>query len=83
MNKLLKISQNRCRPCFMLSNYLNEKGIQHEEALMTDELLAKYDLSGVPVLLLLDEDEQELARTVGFDPENTTEVDELISLLND
>lgn len=78
MKRLLKISKNGCVPCQVLSNYLNDKGVIYEELNVSTipELIETYDITGVPVLILIDDNDQEIDRVVGFNPDA---VDELLA----
>lgn len=80
MSRLVKISKNGCVPCQVLSNYLNDKGVSFEELNVSTspELIETYDITGVPVLILLDDNDQEVDRVVGFNPDAT---DDLLSKL--
>lgn len=82
--RLLKFSQPSCTPCKILSNYLESKNVKYEEINVFEdvEFAAKYGITGgLPVMILLD-DEEVIARTTGFNPGNTSEVDELLSQIN-
>lgn len=76
MNKLLKFYSPTCTPCKVLSNFLNDKEVVYEDIDITvqQEYIDKYGLSSVPVLILLDENEQEIDRAVGFNPDATEEL---------
>lgn len=80
--KLIKISQKTCVPCQILSNYLNDKNVEYEEIDLEDDrsIIKKYDITSVPVLVLLD-GEEVIDSVTGFNPANTSEVDSLISKL--
>lgn len=70
MTKLIKLYKNNCDPCIQLSNFLEEQKIEHESynIMENTDLAVKYGIMSVPVLLLLDEDEQEIKRTFGYKP---------------
>lgn len=78
MNKLLKFSSPTCAPCKMLSNYLNEKGVEYEEIDVFEqvETSSKYGISGVPVLMVVDEEGNTVDQVVGFNP---PAIDELLT----
>lgn len=80
MSKLIKFSKKSCTPCKMVENYLHEKGVNYEEVDVFDrvDLASQYGISGVPVLLLLEEDSI-VDKVVGFNPD---EIDLLLSKLN-
>ncbi|WP_108490823.1 thioredoxin family protein [Bacillus velezensis] len=74
--KLIKLEQPNCNPCNMVSNYLNEVGVEYEIVDVTQEpeVAAQFEVMGVPVTILLNEQE-EVKRSVGFKPK---ELDELL-----
>jgi thioredoxin 1 len=54
-----------------VSNLLNDKGVTYEDinALENDELREKYEIQSVPVLILLDENDNVVDKVNGYDPE--------------
>lgn len=76
--RLIKLEQPNCNPCKMVSNYLNNAGVEYETVDVTQrpEVAAQYQVMGVPVTILLNEQE-EVKRSVGFKP------DDLDDLIND
>lgn len=81
MAKLLKFEKLGCNPCTIVQNLLDDKGIEVEKIMALDEpeLSAKYEIGGLPTLILLDDEGNEIQRTVGFKPD---EIEEIISKLN-
>ncbi|AVB11533.1 Thioredoxin [Bacillus velezensis] len=77
--KIIKLEQPNCNPCKMVSNYLNEVGVEYETVDVTQEpeVAAQFEVMGVPVTILLNEQEEEVNRSIGFKP------DELDALIND
>jgi len=81
--KIIKIGASWCGPCRVLDNKL--KGFNRCEITkydvddMDDELLDKFKVRNVPVTLILDENDNEIAKWVGlFDVnELETKLDEL------
>lgn len=69
MKKIIKFSKDGCVPCQLISNILNDKGIEYEEinALENEEMRIKYEIQSVPVTILLSEDEV-IDRVNGFNP---------------
>ncbi|MCF7618555.1 thioredoxin family protein [Bacillus sonorensis] len=80
--KLIKLEQPSCNPCHLVSNYLNEKGIEYEAIDVTErpEVVAEYGVMGVPVSILLDGEGSEVKRSIGFKPD---ELDERIKNLKE
>ena len=60
------ITQDNCRYCHTVINFLNDREIEYTEINITDqpEAQVKHDIMGTPTVLLFDEDE-EVARTSG------------------
>lgn len=83
MKQLLKFSQPSCTPCKILTSYLHDKYIDYTEIDVFEDLAtsSKYGImGGLPILILL-ENEEVVAKSSGFNPANTSEVDNLISKL--
>ena len=79
--KLVKLFKNNCDPCERVSNYLNDKGVEPNEQhnIMEDmDSAIKYGVMSVPVLILLDEEGNEVQRSIGFKP---NEIEQMISQL--
>jgi glutaredoxin len=68
--KLLVLTQNNCRYCGSIKEYLDSEQVEYETVNMSDhpEYLEKYDVMGAPTILLLD-DEEVITKTTGFNPE--------------
>lgn len=67
---LLVLTQNNCRYCETVKNFLNTEEVEYDVVNMSDqpEYQEKYDVMGAPTILLMDEDEVVL-KTTGFNPE--------------
>lgn len=79
--ELAKFSRANCVPCQMLTQYLNDKGVQYTERQVDEIGMYGLNVMGVPVLLLVDDNDAPLDFVVGFNPSNTSEIDNLISKL--
>lgn len=68
--KLLVLTQNNCRYCGLVKQFLDSEEVEYETVNMSDhpEYLDKYDVMGAPTILLLD-DEEVVAKSTGFDTE--------------
>jgi thioredoxin 1 len=68
--KILVLTQNNCRYCGMVKEYLDNEQVVYETINMSEqpEYQDKYDVMGAPTVLLMDEDEV-IAKTTGFNPE--------------
>lgn len=77
MKKIIKFSKDGCVPCQLISNILNDQGIEYEEinALENEEMREKYEIQSVPVTILLDGDKV-IDRVNGFNP---VAIDSLLS----
>jgi glutaredoxin len=80
MNKLIKFSRVGCAPCVRLENKLLSEDVTFASYDVEDNLeeVAKFGVTAVPTLLLVNENEEVLGRTVGFD---NAAIDELIEKL--
>ncbi|NMV98076.1 thioredoxin family protein [Bacillus velezensis] len=78
--RLIKLEQPNCNPCKMVSNYLNDAGVEYETVDVTQnpEAAAQFEVMGVPVTILLNEQGEEVKRSIGFKP---NELDELLKEL--
>lgn len=80
MTKLIKIYKQNCNPCTMVSGFLDSKEVVYEEfdIMENTNLAVKYGIMSVPVVVLLDDEDNEIARSTGFNP---PELENLISQL--
>ncbi|NUI59265.1 MULTISPECIES: co-chaperone YbbN [Bacillus amyloliquefaciens group] len=78
--RLIKLEQPNCNPCKMVSNYLEQTGVEYEVVDVTQnpEVAAQFGVMGVPVTFLLNEQGEEVKRSIGFKP---NELDELLKEL--
>ncbi|KJR69208.1 thioredoxin family protein [Bacillus velezensis] len=78
--RLIKLEQPNCNPCKMVSNYLEQAGVEYEVVDVTQnpEAAAQFGVMGVPVTFLLNEQGEEVKRSIGFKP---NELDELLKEL--
>ena len=78
--KLLKLETNSCAECKRASAYLDSKGVTYSNVDVSEnpDVAAKYSVMKVPVFLLMDQDENEVDRLLGF---NQSKLDELINKL--
>lgn len=80
--KLIKLSATWCGPCKMLSNTLKEVDLSGYEFVEIDvdeqrDTAMKYNIRGVPVLVVEDDNGNELRRTVGS--KNKTQLQEFLA----
>jgi thioredoxin 1 len=66
---LLVLTQNNCRYCEQVKQFLNNQDVEYETINMSDhpEYQEKYDVMGAPTILLLDDGEV-ITKTTGFNP---------------
>jgi thioredoxin 1 len=78
--KLIKFEKENCPACTMVENVLNEQGVVAEKVnpFENPKLAVKFEISSVPVTILIDEEGNEIQRSRGFNPD---ELQELISKL--
>lgn len=67
---ILVLTQNNCRYCGMVKQYLDDNEVEYDTVNMSDETeyQTKYDVMGAPTIVLLD-DEEVIAKSTGFDPD--------------
>lgn len=78
--KLLKFEKENCPACTMVENFLNDKGVVTEKVnpFSDPKLAVKFGITSVPVTILLDDEENELQRSIGFKPD---QLEDLVSQL--
>lgn len=78
--KIIKFEKESCPACTMVENFLNENNINAEKInpFNDPDKAAKYDIGSVPVTILLDDEGNEIKRSIGFKP---NELEELIKKL--
>lgn len=80
MKKLIKFEKDNCKPCEMVTEYLNSKNVEFEAINAYDNPMkaSKMKVRSVPTLMLLDSEGNEIKRIVGYNPQ---EIDQLIEEL--
>lgn len=71
MSKIIKFEKENCPNCVMVDNYLSDKGVEVVYINIMDadpELCVKYEIHSVPVTILLDDNGEEVERSIGFNP---------------
>lgn len=79
--KLIKFEQSNCAPCAAMDMFFKAQEFDSYERVNPFDdphLAVKYDIGSVPTLILVDENGNEIARSVGFNP---PEIEKLISQL--
>lgn len=78
--KVIKFEKENCTPCKMVQNYLEDNQIAVEKINPFDkpDEAITYNIGSVPVTILLDNQNNEIQRSVGFKPD---ELEEIISKL--
>lgn len=67
---ILKFYSETCMPCKMLSNVLKEEQIEHQSIDVMDgkntQMIMKYNIMSIPVLVKVDYQGKEISRLTGF-----------------
>ncbi|MFJ8247248.1 thioredoxin family protein [Peribacillus asahii] len=87
--ELIKFSQNACRPCGELDQFLEHGlGVEPDKVYILDggddshlEEAGKYGIMNTPVLILLDDNNKEIDRVIGTDREEVTAIVEKRGLI--
>lgn len=68
--RIIKFEKEDCSPCNMVSEYLDRKGVVYEtiNPFNQPELAMQFRVRSVPTVILM-EAEQEMARIIGYKPE--------------
>ena len=81
--RLLKFENVGCGYCTMAQNHLDSTGVKVENinVFNNPELSSLHDIGSIPTFILLDENDHEISRMVGFHPSRTKELDEITAQL--
>ena len=81
MKKLIKFEKTGCNPCTMVQNFLdaNEVEVEKVDVFANPSMAGQFDIGSVPTVILVDEDNNEVSRSIGYKPE---ELEELVAQLN-
>lgn len=77
MNKLLVFSKEDCTPCKMVKQLLKGEGVTEFtdiDVIKNEGKAREYGVMSVPVAILLDDNDNEIARSVGFNPEELNKI---------
>lgn len=77
--KILVLTQDNCRYCGMVKQFLDNEDVEYDTINMSDqpEYKDKYDVMGAPTVLLLD-GEEVIVKTTGFNADDLeTMIDQL------
>jgi thioredoxin-like negative regulator of GroEL len=79
-NKIIKFSTPDCNFCKMVNNFLEDNAddikveIQEVNPFDEPELAGQYEIQGIPVLILVDEEGKKIKKTKGFNPEQLEDI---------
>jgi thioredoxin 1 len=78
--KLLKLEQPNCRNCGFVAAFLDDKGVKYTtvDVSKNTDVAVKYGIMTTPVTILLDENNNEVQRSLGY---NRSELEEIVSKL--
>lgn len=74
--KITKLYQPSCPPCQMVTQFLESQNIEHETINVLEDPNAamKYNIMSTPVTILLDNEGNEIQRSIGFKPNELQEM---------
>ncbi len=80
--RMVKIEQPNCAPCALVSQYLDSRNASYQTVDATEkpDVAGSYGVMSVPVTILLDDESNEVQRSVGFKPD---ELSAIIEKLNE
>ncbi len=70
--QIIKFEKHNCMPCSQVDQFFKILGVEPDEIVNVEELpkvAQHYRITGVPVVLLLDDMGKEVKRVVGFKPQ--------------
>ena len=73
--QLLKFENYNCQPCKQVGDYLKDTEHIIINAFENPEIASKFKVRSLPTVILLDDYDVEIGRTIGFKPQ---EIDKLI-----
>ncbi|MDT0160466.1 glutaredoxin family protein [Bacillus sp. AG4(2022)] len=78
--KLIKFEKTDCPPCIAVSNFLDDQGVDYERVNTEEnpERAIQHMVMSTPVILLVDDNEDVVERSRGFNP---AELENMISKL--
>ncbi|ALA13037.1 thioredoxin domain [Bacillus phage TsarBomba] len=78
--QIIKFENEGCNPCKAVGEYLDREVKEYRviDAFKEPREAAKFDIGSVPTVILLDDNDVEVKRSVGFKP---AELEEIIELL--
>ncbi|MGV3093626.1 thioredoxin family protein [Streptococcus pluranimalium] len=74
--ELVKLEKHNCTGCELVENFLVDEGVSYDKVNVEDnpEVAAEYGVMSVPVLILLDDNGNEVQRSVGFKPDEISDM---------
>ena len=74
--RIIKFQKQACVPCEQVSAHLDKLGVAYETVnpYDTPEVAIKYRVRSVPTVLVVDNDDKEIFRSVGYKPEQLDEL---------
>ncbi|PHA03057.1 thiol reductase thioredoxin [Bacillus pseudomycoides] len=76
--RLIKFEKSNCPKCVMLQNLLDDHGVKTEKIDVENysdiEFIAKYVDMSLPVLVLLNDNEELVMKSAGFNPDELNEI---------
>lgn len=83
MSRIIKFEKKKCPKCVSVQNFFNDQDIEVEkvdvETSTNLDFISKYVSMTLPVVVLLDDNEQLVKKSEGFEP---GELEEIVSLSN-
>ncbi|QEG04195.1 putative thioredoxin [Bacillus phage BC-T25] len=78
--KVLKFENAGCKPCQAVQEFLEREGVKFKaiDAFKEPREAAKHDIGSVPTVIVLDDQDNELKRSIGFKP---AELEEIVEML--
>jgi len=74
--KLVKLYKPACPPCERVENLLQDKGVVYESynVQLSPEKASEFMVMGTPVTILLDDQDKEVKRSIGYNEEELVEM---------
>lgn len=78
--RIVKFEQPGCNPCILVSNFLDDAGIEYEAIDVTEnpEIASQHGIMATPIVMVFDDDGNKIKEITGY---NVTKLKELVEML--
>lgn len=79
-NRIVKFERHGCNPCIAVGNYLDDLGVDYETINVEENVdkAIEFQVMSTPITFVLNEENEIIKRSRGYNPEELDEMAELI-----